>query len=57
MRYEPFEDNMTQAYYGVSSGGNGRTHFRFASTFVTAAFITPAARSHSLRDSAAVTAR
>jgi hypothetical protein len=46
--------NMTQMYYGESSGGNGRTHFLFATTFVTAAFMTPAAR---LRDSAAVTAR
>ncbi len=37
-------------------GGSKRTHLRFASTFATAALMTPAARSHSLRDSAAVTA-
>lgn len=34
-----------------------RTHFRLASTSVTATFMTAAKRSHSLRDSAAVTAR
>jgi hypothetical protein len=57
MRYGLEHENITQAYYGESSGDSTRTHFRFASTFVTAVFITPAARSHSLRDSADVTAR
>ena len=41
---------------GTVPRGSKRTHFRFASTFVTAAFITAAARSHSLRDNAVVTA-
>jgi hypothetical protein len=41
MRYGLKHDNITQAYYGESSGDSTRTHFRFAGTFVTAAFITP----------------
>ena len=37
-------------------GSSRPTHFRFVSSFVTAALIMPTARLHSLRDNAAVTA-
>jgi hypothetical protein len=61
MRYGPEQDNITQIYRIVeeSTGGCRHTYFRFARTSVrlTTAFMTPAARSHSLSDSVAVIAR
>ena len=55
------QDNITKTYCMMgkapNSRGSKRTHFCFTGTFVKAAFMTPATRSHSLRDNAAVTAR
>jgi hypothetical protein len=56
-QYGPELDNANLFYDAESTGGSKRTHFCFANTFVTAASITPGARSYSLCNSAAVTAR